>query len=211
MRAKRRARSPESAGNQFGFPAFTGSEPENSGWHPARRKSCGVLTFGFREFAMSNDLTLEAPLFKGEKISIDSPLIARESAYLEGLTASFKNVTPILGGGLPVFCGAIAVWAAPALLLTMVSLSQLFTALADAPLHASLSHLLILLSATAYFVAAGLLLGWAAERLAPRSRWRRAMAHLVAAPMILLSLAATAVVSVPLFLGVIVLCFPPLL
>ena len=121
---------------------------------------------------MSNDLALEAPLFKGEKISIDSPSIAREGAYLNGRTTSLKNVIAMLGGDLPVFCGAIVLWAAPALLLAKVSPGGLFTALANAPLHASLSDLLILLLAIAYLVATGLLLGWAAERLAPRSRWR---------------------------------------
>ena len=38
-----------------------------------------------------------------------------------------------------------------------------------------------------------------------------AMARVVVAPLILLSLSATAVVSVPLFLGLIVQCFPSLL
>lgn len=63
---------------------------------------------------MSIDMTLEALVLKGEKISIDSPSIARESAYFDGLTTSLKNVTAVLGGSLPVFCGAVALWAAPA-------------------------------------------------------------------------------------------------
>jgi hypothetical protein len=160
---------------------------------------------------MSIDMTLEAPLLKGEKISIDSPSIARESAYFDGLTTSLKNVTAVLGGSLPVFCGAVALWAAPAILLVKVDPEKLLAALANAPLRATPSELLILPLVIAYLVATGLLLGWAAERLAPQSRWRRATARIVLAPMILLSLSATAVVSVPLFLGLTVQCFPRLL
>ena len=160
---------------------------------------------------MSIDMTLEALVLKGEKISIDSPSIARESAYFDGLTTSLKNVTAVLGGSLPVFCGAVALWAAPAILLVKVDPEKLLAALANAPLRATLSESLLLPFVIAYLVAAGLLLGWAADRLTPRSLWRRTMAHVVVAPMILLSLSATAVVSVPLFLGLIVQCFPSLL
>jgi hypothetical protein len=160
---------------------------------------------------MSDDMAVDAPFLDGERISIASTSTARQSAYLDGITISLKNVTAMIGGGPPVLCGAVALWAAPVLLLAKVGPDGLLAALANAPLRASLSDLLILLFAVAYLVVTGLLLGRAAERVAPRSRWRRVAARIVLAPMILLSLGATAAVSVPLFLGLIIRCFPSLL
>jgi hypothetical protein len=160
---------------------------------------------------MSNDMVLDAPPLKGETYSIASRAIALESAYLDALGSGLRAVWAGIGGGLPMLCGALALWAAPSLLLARFSPDELFVALANAPMRASSHSLLILALAMAYLVATGLLLGWAAERVAPQSRWRRAAARVAFAPMILLSLGLTAVVSVQLFLALVVRCFPSLL
>jgi hypothetical protein len=160
---------------------------------------------------MSNDMVLDAPPLKGEKFSIASRAIALESAYLDALGSWLRTVWARIGGGLPMFCGALALWAAPGLLLARFSPDELFIALANAPVRASPHNLLMLMLAVAYLVATGLLLGWAAERVVPQSRWRRAAARVAFAPMILLSLGFTAVVSVQLFLGLVVRSFPSLL
>ena len=155
-----------------------------------------------------SDHAFDAGFFQGEGIS--SAASAGDGTYRGGLTISPKNVTAMFGG-LPVFCGAVALWAAPALLLTKVKPSELFGALANAPLSASVSDLLTLMFAVAYLVVTGLLLGRAADCLATGSRWGRMAARIVLAPMILLSLCATAALSVPAFLGLIIRSFPSLL
>jgi hypothetical protein len=157
-----------------------------------------------------SDHAFDAGFFQGQRISRASPASPTDGTYRGGLTIGPKNVTAMLGG-LPMLCGAVALWAAPALLLTKVRPSELLVALANAPLGASVSELLTLLFAVAYLVVTGLLLGRAAERLAPRSRWGRMAARIVVAPMILLSLGATTTLSVPAFLGLIIRSFPSLL
>ena len=148
--------------------------------------------------------------FDARFISSTSPVSAPGDTYHGGLTTSRKNVAAVLDG-MPMVCGALALWAAPGLLFARFSPGQLFTALAYAPLRASFSDLLILLFAVAYLMVTGLLLGHAAERLAARWQWRPAATRILLAPMILLSLSATAVVSVPLFLALILQCVPSLL
>jgi hypothetical protein len=157
-----------------------------------------------------SDHAFSTGFFQGERISGASLPRAADSTYRGGRTISPKNITTTFGG-LPTFCVAVVLWAAPALLLTRVRPSELFVALANAPLSASVSHLLILLFAVAYVVTTGLLLGGAVERLVPRSRWTRVATRIVLAPMILLSLGATAALSVPVFLGLTIRCFPSLL
>ena len=157
-----------------------------------------------------SDHAFSAGFFQGERIWGASLPRAADSNSRGARITSPKNITAMFGG-LPAFCGAVVLWAAPALLLTRVRPSELLIALANAPLSASVSHLLILLFPVAYLAATGVLLAGAVERLVPRSRWARVATRVVFAPMILLSLAATAALSVPVFLGFTIRCFPSLL
>jgi ABC-type antimicrobial peptide transport system permease subunit len=106
-------------------------------------------------------------------------------------------------------CGAVALWFAPALILSRYPPVQMLDALAHAAMKPTGGELLTLALALAYVVLTGLLLGKVAG--IPRRKESRALLRLAVASMVTLSLVATFIASVPLFFGALVMCFPSLI
>jgi hypothetical protein len=158
----------------------------------------------------------ELPL-KGEKVSIASPSIAPGSASLAAANISVDLLKWVVESGAVApwgvgsLCVAVALWAAPALLLYRYSPDQLFDLLTITPVRGSGGDLLTLLAALGYFVASGLLLGRAVARLGRPRSLMRVVLRTASAPLILLSLAATMTTAVPFFLGLLLRFFPTLL
>jgi hypothetical protein len=161
----------------------------------------------------------------GEKVSIATPRLApvdvtiRDMAavgrdWMATATVAGKMVVaerarwvPELGPGLAL-CGAVALWAAPALLLSRYQPEQLFDALVRVSLRPSGDQLLTLSLVLIYFVLTGLALGTVTGF--PRPRARRLLLRAFIAPLVLCSMLATLIVAVPFFFGALVLCFPHL-
>ena len=168
--------------------------------------------------AMSDQSVSYAQLsLKGEKVSIASPSIAPGSTSLTAANASIALLKWMVANGTIVpwgvgsLCVAVALWAAPALLLYRYSPDQLFDFLTITPVRGSGGDLLTLLAALCYFVASGLLLGRAVACLGRPWSLMRGVLRTAIAPLILLSLAATMTTAVPFFLGLLLRFFPTLL
>jgi hypothetical protein len=178
------------------------------------------------EGRMSDDVMPYAGVpLRGEKVSIPTPSLApvdvtirdmaavgRDwigSAIVAGKAALAEGTrrAPALGPGLAV-CGAIALWAAPALLLSRYQPAQLFDALVRVSLKPSGSELLTLSLVLTYFVLTGLALG-TVTTFAHR-RASRIILRLAVTPLVIGSILATLIVAVPFFFGTLVLCFPQL-
>ena len=148
------------------------------------------------------------PALTGERVSISSPMRARHRntgrAWLDW-SRRLRACGPAL-----FLCGAITLWAAPALLLVSYSPQVLFEALARAPLRGRADDLLSLLGGSIYAVAVGLLVGTAGARLGRQLRSARAMLLILSAPLVVVSIIATLVTAIPLFVGMILLCWPHL-
>ena len=154
---------------------------------------------------------------RGEKVSMVSPSLSGVGVW-DGAAPSALGLVKTAAGPrapaiwAPLFlCGALASWAAPALLLHRYRADQLLDALIGSPVRASEGELLALSFLLAYLVASGLLVGWATARLARRLGRSRLVLHLATAPLIVLSLVATMAVAIALFTGVLIRCFPSLL
>ncbi|HEV3177098.1 MAG TPA: hypothetical protein VGZ72_13990 [Stellaceae bacterium] len=167
---------------------------------------------------MSEDVIRYSALpLTGDKVSIASPSVAVGNASLEATHAGLTLFRALIGcaalacEGAASLCGAVCLWAAPALLLYRYGPDQILDALARAPLRGTPRNLLVLFATLAYFVATGLMVGSVTARLASRLGRQRVVLRVAVAPLIFLSLAATAITAVPFFLGVLVLCFPSLL
>jgi len=154
---------------------------------------------------------------KGEKVSIASPSIAPGSTSLTAANASIDLLKWVVANGAVApwgvgsLCVAVALWAAPALLLYRYSPDQLFDFLTITPVRGSGGDLLTLLAALCYFVASGLLLGRAVACLGRPWSLMRGVLRTAIAPLILLSLAATMTTAVPFFLGLLLWFSPSLL
>jgi hypothetical protein len=154
---------------------------------------------------------------RGEKVSMVSPSLSGVGAW-DGAAHSALGLVKAAAGprAAPIWaalslCGAIGSWSAPALLLHRYRLDQLLDALVRSSVGGSGGDLLALSLLLAYVVASGLLVGSATARLGRRLGWSRVALHLATAPLIVLSLAATMAVAIPLFTGVLIHCFPSLL
>jgi hypothetical protein len=154
---------------------------------------------------------------RGEKVSMVSPSLSGGGAW-DGTVHSAPGLVKAAAGPRAAaiwaalsLCGALASWAAPALLLHRYRADQLLDALIGSPVRASEGDLLALSLLLAYVVASGLLVGWATARLARRLGRSGVVLCLAMAPLIVLSLAATMAVAVALFTGVFIRCFPSLL
>ena|SRR5690349_11348695 len=158
----------------------------------------------------------ELPL-RGDKVSIASPSIAPGSASLAASNAKFDLVKWMVADraaapwSVGSFCVAVVLWAAPGLLLYRYSPEQLVDLLAITSMRGSSGDLLTLFAALGYFVASGLLLSWAAARRGRPWSLMVLVLRIVIAPLTLLSLVATMTTAVPLFLGLLLRCFPSLL
>ena len=105
-----------------------------------------------------------------------------------------------------------ALWAAPAMLLVQEDLRALAVALVANPLQDLPSTALMLAVALVYAVAAGFSIASGASQLAQAGpRYARFFLFLLVTPAILLSLVATLVSFLALFLVLAILCFPTLL
>ncbi len=162
---------------------------------------------------------------RGEKVSIATPRLApvdvtirdvaaagrdwMDSAATAGKTAIQEagRWVPALRPGLAL-CGAIALWAAPALLLSRYQPEQVFDALVRVSLKPSGEQLLTLSLVLIYLVLTGLALGNVTGF--PRHRAGRLVLQVAVAPFLLCSLLGTLIVAVPFFFGALVLCFPNL-
>ena len=154
---------------------------------------------------------------KGEKVSIASPstgsrsvpqAVANAGIHLLKWMVANGTATPWAGGFL---CVAIVLWGGPALLLYRYSPEQLFDLLTMTPVRGSGGDLLALLAALSYFVASGLSLGLAVAHVGRPSSLMRVALRIAVTPLIFLSLAATMTTAVPVFLGLLLRCFPSLL
>jgi hypothetical protein len=154
---------------------------------------------------MTDDVADYAALpLKSEKVALASPSLAAGSTWTD-------PVTPRLGGAALSLCAALCFWGAPALLLYRYRADELLEALLRPTVQGTDRELLVLFLLLAYLVASGLLLGWTSSRFAGRLGRSRLVLYLTLAPLYLLSLAATMVVAVPLFVGVLIRSFPSLL
>jgi hypothetical protein len=154
---------------------------------------------------------------RGEKVSMVSPSLSGGGAW-DGAVHSALGLVKAAAGPRAAaiwaalsLCGALASWAAPALLLHRYRADRLLDALIGSPVRASEGDLLALSLLLAYVVASGLLVGWATARLARRLGRSGVVLRLATAPLIVLSLAATMAVAIALFTGVLIRCFPSLL
>jgi hypothetical protein len=175
---------------------------------------------------MSDDVMPYAAMsLRGEKVSIATPRLAPVDVTIRDMAAVGRDLmgvatvagktaivegaswVPALGPGLAL-SGAVALWAAPALLLSRYQPEQLFDALVRVSLKPSGSQLLTLSLVLVYFVLTGLALGTATGF--PQRKARRLLLRLSVAPLVLCSMLATLIVAVPFFFGALVLCFPHL-
>lgn len=186
---------------------------------------------------MSDDVMPYAGLpLRGEKVSIASPRLAPVDVTIRDMAATGRETirdmtatgrdligvgreligaavvegerwVPAIWPGLAL-CGALALWAAPALLFTRYQLGQLFEALVRVSLKPSASDLLTLSLVLIYLVLTGLMLGRVAA--SPRHRASRLLLRCAIAPFVAFSMVAILVAAVPLFFGAVVFCFPQL-
>jgi len=155
---------------------------------------------------------------RGEKVSISPPSPASLSQSLRAATAAgrdfIRTATPVMARAVSTlwpavaFCGVVALWAAPALLLSRYPVDELSSALARAALNPTSGQLLTLSLVVAYVVLTGLMLGTVTG--VPRRKPWRVLLRLAVAPLVTLSLVATFIAAVPLFLGAVIMCFPNL-
>ena len=154
---------------------------------------------------MTDDVADYAALaLKGEKVAFASPSLAAGSTGTGAVTSG-------LGGAALSLCAALCFWGAPALLPFRYGADRLFDVLVRPAVQGTDRELLFLFFLLAYLVASGLLLGWTSSRFAGRLERGRVVLYLTLAPLYLLSLAATLVVAIPLFVGVLIRSFPSLL
>jgi hypothetical protein len=175
---------------------------------------------------MSDDVMPYAGMsLRGEKVSIATPPLAPVDVTIRDMAAVGRDWigaatvlgkravlegarwVPALGPGLAL-CGAIVLWAAPALLLSRYQPEQLFDALVLVSLRPSAEQLLTLALVLLYVVLTGLALGTMTSF--PRRRTCRLLLRVVVAPLVVCSMLATLIVAVPFFFGALVLCFPHL-
>lgn len=154
---------------------------------------------------------------QGEKLSIASPYRDAPAISAPGVAARLdllrRTVKRRAGAftGLLSLCGALGLWSAPALLLYRHTPEQLLDGLIGISVKPITSELIALSALLLYLVATGLLLGAATAPLLPRLRVLRMLLRLAVAPLVGLSLLATMLVAMPLFLGMLIKCFPDLL
>lgn len=150
-------------------------------------------------------------------IQILSPEGARirckpEAARASDTAAWVALLERSLSAPLPVFCGALASWSAPLLLLPRHDPSDTFSVLARLPLQGSVSVLAILACAVVYLTLSGFLLVSATQCLARACpTWARILIPALVAPAFVISATAMAVASFTFFFSAIVWCFPALL
>jgi hypothetical protein len=155
--------------------------------------------------------------FRGDKVSMASPPLSGGGAWGGAAHSALALVKAAADPRAPgiwtalFLCGAVVSWGAPALLLHRYRAEELLDTLVRSSVGGSGGDLLALSLLLAYLVASGLLVATATARLARRLGRSRVVLHLAAAPLILLSLAATMVIAIPLFIGVLIRCFPALL
>jgi hypothetical protein len=154
---------------------------------------------------------------RGEKVSMVPPLFSGGSPWTAAANSALRLVKAVAGWRESAiwaalsFCGAIGCWAAPALLLQRYPAARLFNALVGSSVRGTNNELLALSLLLAYVVASGLLMGSTTAHLARRLGWGGIALRLATAPLIALSLAATMAAAIPLFIGVLIRCFPALL
>jgi hypothetical protein len=154
---------------------------------------------------------------RGHKVSMASPSFSGGGAWEGAANSALALVRAAAAPRAPgiwaalFLCGAVVSWGAPALLLHRYRTEQLLDTLVRSSVGGSSGDLLALSLLLAYLVASGLLVSKATARLARRLGRCRVVLHLAAAPLILLSLAATMAIAIPLFIGVLIRCFPALL
>lgn len=181
---------------------------------------------------MSDDVMPYAGRLRGEKVSIATPTLAPVDVTIRDIAAAGRDIAAagrdwmgsavvtgqaLIGEGarwVPslrptlALCGAIALWVAPALLLSRYQPEQLFDALVRVSLKPSGSQLLTLALVLVYFVLTGLMLGTVTAF--PRRRAPRLLLRFAIAPLVIASMFASLIAAVPLFFGVFVFCFPQL-
>jgi hypothetical protein len=166
---------------------------------------------------MSDDVIPHAGL-RGEKLSIDSPYnIPAEISAWEAAAAGLDLLRRAVERQVRAFasalsmCAALALWSAPALLLFRYTPEQLLDGLVRVAVKPTAIELLTVSAVLLYFVITGLLLGAATAPQLRRHGVFRMLLRLAVAPLIGLSLGATIVVALPLFIGTLIKCFPDLL
>ena len=168
-----------------------------------------------RVSAMTDDVAdYRAWPLKGERVSIPSPHFARAAVGHDAIVAAIIDVvrtrTPRYWP-LASFCGALALWSAPALLIDRYRSDDLLNALAKACLHPTGGDLLGLFAGLAYVVATGLPVASTMERVAPRRGLYRALLGIGVAPVLVLSLIATFIGTLALGSAILLRCFPALM
>lgn len=154
---------------------------------------------------------------RGEKLSMASPSFSVGSARNDAARSALGLVKAMAGPRARAIwvavslCGAVCAWGAPVLLLHWYRGDQIFDALVRSSVRGSDGELLALSMFLAYVIGSGLFLGSATARVARRLGRSRVALHLAVAPLIALSLVATMAVAIPLFIGLLIRCFPSLL
>jgi hypothetical protein len=165
-----------------------------------------------QEGVMSDDAAL--PL-EGEKLS--SPSFSGASAWSGAAQSALGLVKAAAGPraattwAVASLCGALCSWGAPALVLHWYRADQLLDALVRSSVGGGDGEFLAFSLLLAYLVASGFFVASATARLARRLGRRRVALHFAVAPLIALSLTATMAVAIPLFIGLLIRCFPSLL
>jgi hypothetical protein len=156
------------------------------------------------------------PPLRGEKVSIGSPAPADLSMgataaagheFIRMAVAVVARAAPALWPAVSL-CGAVALWSAPALLLSRYAPDDLFDALVRVSLRPTGGELLTLFLVLMYIILTGLMIG--GTMALPRRKAVRVLIRLAAAPMVILSMLATFFTAVPLFFGALIFCFPGL-
>jgi hypothetical protein len=110
------------------------------------------------------------------------------------------------------FCVLLVLWAAPWVILMRSDPHAISYALLRGSLHRDPGTALVLAFALVYVISTALLIAAAARQLAQaRPRYVKACLFLIIMPPVLLSLAATPILSLGFFLSAAIWCFPALL
>jgi hypothetical protein len=154
---------------------------------------------------------------KGERVSIPSPRRSPAAGGHDIVVAALDLVGTQVRAWAPAvwptvsFCGALALWSAPGLLLYRYGFDPLANGVIRACLRGTNVDLLSLFGALAYIVGSGLLLAKTTALLAPQLGRYRVTLPFVVAPLILASLAATFAATLSLGVAILRWCSPTLL
>ena len=142
------------------------------------------------------------------------PSLARARVRAES-SAEDGRIAPLTaasGALFAQFCVLLVLWAAPWMILIRSDPNAISNALLRGSLQGNPGTALTLAFALVYVISTALLIAAAARQLSQaRPRYVKACLFLIIMPPVLLSLAATPILSLGFFLSAVIWCFPALL